>query len=62
MAILSEEYVVKFWVTKENGFSEQQSRSFYYESKGMYKQAEAACIFALREEGKEIKIISVIYK
>ncbi len=58
----TEEYVVKFWVTNDEGFKEQKEESAYFFSKGKHKQAEKEIVNKYRGIGKKISVISVIYQ
>lgn len=60
--MLSEEYVVKFWIKNEEGFTEQQQESVFFHSKGKHKQAEKDVLNKYRKLGKRITIISVTYQ
>lgn len=58
----TEEYVVKFWITNEQGFKEQKEESAFFFSKGKHKQAEKEIVNKYRGKGIKISVISVIYQ
>jgi hypothetical protein len=58
----TEEFVVRYWATGDDGFKKQEERSFFYFSKNRHKQAAKACVDQLRKEGKQIEIIHCAYQ
>lgn len=58
----TEEYVVKFWITNDEGFKEQREESAWFFSKNKHKQAEKEVINKYRGKGKKIEVISVTYQ
>ena len=57
---MTEEYVVKFWITSDTtGWWEQRSESIFFSNKNSHKKAEAAI---LKKYGKGIRIVSVTYQ
>lgn len=57
-----EAFTVKFWITNDKGFREQQSKDYHFHSKNRHNQAEAACKKEFAKLGKSIEIISVTYQ
>jgi hypothetical protein len=55
----TEEYVVRFWIKKEDGFFEQRKESVWYSSKNKSHQAAQEI---LKKYSGKIKIISVVYQ
>jgi len=62
--MLSEEYIVKFWITNDLGFKEQREESVLLHSKGKHNKAKEFVISKYRKKPfhKDIEIISVTYQ
>lgn len=62
--MLSEGYIVKFWITNEEGFKEQKEESVFFHSKGKHRKAKEFIISKYRKKPfcKEIDVISVTYQ
>ena len=58
----TEEYVVKFWLKKKDGFAEQREESVWFFSKDKHKQAEKEILNKYRGQGYKVDIVSVTYQ
>lgn len=58
----SEEYRVKFWIINDQGFNEQQTKSYYFNNKVSHKDAISECIKEHQLLNKTIRVINVTYQ
>ena len=58
----TEEYIVKFWIKKKDGFSEQREESVWFFSKNKHKQAEKEILNKYKGQGYKVDIVSVVYQ
>jgi hypothetical protein len=59
---LSEQYIVKFWHTNEEGFYRQTEETFYANSRSAHRAVEKLAIKELSKLYKNFSIINVTYQ
>lgn len=57
-----ETYEVKFWIQKPDGYFEQRTEIVAEEGKNDHQKAEDYIRLKYADQGKEIRIVSVIYQ
>lgn len=61
--LLSEEYVVKFWIWNDaTAFWEQRSESVRAANKDDHQKAEDFVVAKYKQQGRSINIVSVTYQ